>query len=126
MGDKSYKFFSVLNLVFLGIVMLVSGLVYLLYVTPQGLANMFTLLGFPVPIYLAWIVIIVEILLGLAILGQWKLRISSTISAVILVVMAVTFYFYGPGKYQGAPNWEAILVYLALATNYLFAGWTSR
>lgn len=112
------KHVELINRILLGLVMLVPGLIKLFQFTPSGVSGMLAGLGFPAPTVFAWILIIAEIVTGLAIIANWKMEYAVWPPIVILVVAAFTSNLYGGAE----PNIAGILMHLALASNYLIFG----
>jgi uncharacterized membrane protein YphA (DoxX/SURF4 family) len=115
------------NRILLGLVMLVPGLGKAL--NPSGITDMLDGLTFfgsiSVPLgSLAWILIIVEIVAGIAILANYKLNYSVIAPAVILIGAAVTAQW---GDFSALGSWGGFFVHLTVATNYaLLGGWHKR
>lgn len=113
------KHIYTINRILLGLVMLVPGL-YKLYgmVTGNPFAvSMLSGLGFPAPTFFAWILILSEIIFGVAILANYKLKYTVWPPIIILVVAAFTVWL---------TNVAQILVHLALASNFLVWGMSSK
>lgn len=96
------------NRVLLGLLFLVAGLMKLFVIKPAGVEGMLSGLGFPVAIFFAWILILVELLGGLSILANWKVKYASYLLLVVMVVAAFTAYL---------ANWSQMLFHLAVASN---------
>lgn len=104
------KYAKKVNWILLGLVMLIPGLLKLFVLKPAAIEEMLAGLGFPAAGVLAWVLIIAEIVSGVALLANWQVKHIVWIPVVILVVAAFTVYL---GNY---PN---MLVHIALASNYL-------
>ncbi|MBI5804290.1 DoxX family protein [Candidatus Pacearchaeota archaeon] len=102
-----------LNWILLGLTMLVSGLLKLFMLKPAAVVGMLAGLGFPAPTFFAWILMLSEVVFGVAILARWNLKYTTIPPAIILVVAAFTVYW---------ANWTNMLVHLTLASNYLLLG----
>jgi uncharacterized membrane protein YphA (DoxX/SURF4 family) len=100
------------NRVLLGLVMLIPGLLKLFVMKPSAIVGMLS--SIPLfawaPGFWAWILILSEIVFGIAILASWKLEYSVWPPIVIMVVAAFTANW---------GNWPTILMHLTLASNYL-------
>ncbi len=109
------KVLHLLNRILLGLVMLVSGLMKLFLLKPDGVSGMMS--GIVIfawaPMLWAWILIVGEIFAGITILTRWNAHIGTWIAAVVLTVAAFTVYL---------ENVSTLLVHLALASNYLLLG----
>ncbi len=113
-----YKYVGIVNRVMLGLVMLVSGLIKLFVIKPENVAGMVSGIGFPVASFFTWVLILSEIVFGIAILTKWKLEYSVWPPIVILLVATFTIYFGG----EKGPQWSQILIHLTLASNYWLIG----
>jgi uncharacterized membrane protein YphA (DoxX/SURF4 family) len=100
----------IINLVLLGLVMLVPGLLKLFVMKPEAITEMFTNLGFPVASLFAWALIVAEIGSGAAILMRWRIKHVAYIPVVILIGSAILVHF---------GNWPNFLVHIALASNFI-------
>lgn len=98
------------NRILLGLVMLVPGVMKLFVVSPSGVTGMLTSLGFPMPSLLAWILIFSEIIFGLAVLANYKLRYTTIPPMIILVIAAFT------ASISSIPS---ILLHLVAVSNYM-------
>ena len=115
-SDETIKWVTVGNRVLLGAVMLVPGLLKLFVLKPATIQGMLSGLGFPIAGVLAWVLIIAEILTGIAILAKFKLEWATIPPVVILVVAAFTFHM------TPQANWPNVIVHLALASNFVLLG----
>ena len=104
--------FLVLNRIVLGLLMLVAGLLKLFVMGPSAIVSMMS--GIAIfawaPMFWAWVLILSEILFGLAILAKWKLEWTTIPPAIIMVVAGLTVYW---------GNWSSLLLHFAAASNYL-------
>lgn len=101
------------NTILLGLVMLVPGLMKLFVVKPSTVVGMVTGLGFPAPSLFAWVLILSEIICGVAILARWNLKYTTIPPALIMIIAAVLVY---------KSQIPSLLVHLSMATNYLYIG----
>ena len=103
------KHLKLVNRILLGLVMLIPGIMKLFVLGPTAVTAM--LAGFSIPAagFLAWILILSEIVFGTAILANWKLKYTVWPPIIILVVAAFTAMIN---------NIAQILVHIALASNY--------
>ena len=85
MVDKSKYGPSVLRLG-VGVLFLVAGLMKLS--NPSGVTQMLGGIGFPAPVFWAWLLIIVEIVCGALVLLGWKLKYA-TVPLVVVIVVAI-------------------------------------
>ena len=107
------KYLGLSNRILLGLVMLIPGLLKLFVMGPDKIVGMLDGLGFPAAALFAWVLIVVEIVTGVLILGNWFTRYAVFPAIVILVVAAFTAHW---------GNWPNVLVHLALSSNYLLMG----
>ncbi len=113
-----YKYAGIVNRVMLGLIMLVSGLMKLFVIKPENVTGMLSGIGFPAASFFAWILILSEIVFGIAILVKWKLEYSVWPPIVIMLVAIFTIYVGG----EKGPQWSQILIHLTLASNYWLIG----
>jgi uncharacterized membrane protein YphA (DoxX/SURF4 family) len=98
-----------INLILLGLVMLIPGLLKLFVMKPTAIVGMLGELGFPTASFLAWVLILSEIIFGALILAKYKLNYTVWPPIIILVVASFTAHW---------GNWPNVLVHLALASNF--------
>src|SRR5690606_12845861 len=110
----------------MGILFIIHGGLKLFVFTPAGTAQFFESIGFPG--FLAYPVIAIEILGGIALLlGVWTRSISLALAVVLLGTIyaphgAAGFFFSNPGGGWEYPAfWAITLVALALLGNGAFA-----
>ena len=86
---------------------------------PEMIVGMLS--GIPIfawaPTFWAWILIFSEIGFGLAILSNWKMKLSVWPPAIILVVASFTMHY---------ADWVRMLVNIGLASNYVLLGSLAR
>lgn len=109
---------STVNRILLGLVMLVPGLTKLFVYKPAGVSAMLSGLGFPLAMLFAWVLILSEIVFGIAVIAKWKLQYTVWPPIIILVVAALTKYTYG----SPSIDWIQIAIHLALASNFWLIG----
>lgn len=114
MKEKDYV--KTLNLVLLGLVMLLPGLMKLFIIKPSAVTSMLTGIGFPIPMFFAWVLILSEIIFGLAILARWKLNYTVWPPIIILVIAGLTTTI--SWQSLGQSQWPGLLMHVALASNY--------
>ncbi|MDP4039612.1 MAG: DoxX family protein [Candidatus Pacearchaeota archaeon] len=101
------------NRVILGLLMLVAGLLKLFVVKPAGVTGMLTGLGFPAPLFFAWVLLLSEIIFGIAILAKYKLEWTTWPPVIILVIAAFTASW---------ANWTTLILHIVAASNYWLLG----
>jgi len=113
MSNDLTKHVGTVHWLLLGLTMLVPGLLKLFVMKPGAVSGMLTEMGFPAPVVLAWILILAEILAGIAILAKWNLDSVKWVPAIILVVAAVTVHW---------GSWPSVLIHLTVAADFLLLG----
>jgi len=100
----------VANRILLGLVMLIPGLLKL--IGSDGVVGMLSGIALFswAPSFWAWVLILSEIVFGIAILANWRLKYSVWPPVVIMLVAAFTVAW---------GNWPTFLMHLAIASNYL-------
>jgi uncharacterized membrane protein YphA (DoxX/SURF4 family) len=101
---------TMLNRVVLGLVMFVPGLSKLFLSGAAGVSGMLSGIALFswAPMFWAWILILAEILFGLAILANYKLKYTVIPPMIILLVAAFTLNW---------GSWPSFLLHLAAITN---------
>ena len=97
------------NRILLALVMLVPAFFALFIWKPAGVIANMSSLGFPAPVFFAWLLIIAEVIFGLAVLFRWQLKYTVWPPIIILVVAAFT---------AGLGNWPQIMLHLVAASNF--------
>lgn len=103
------------NRIALGLLFTVAGLVKLFAFKPAGVEGMLSGMGFPLPMFFAWVLILVELLGGLSLLFNYKARCSSYLLMVVMIVAAFTAYL--PNFSDNLKLWSSFLLHLVAATN---------
>ncbi len=111
------KHIAMVNRVLLGLVMLVPGLLKLFVIKPSAVVGMLSGIGFPVATFFAWVLILSEIVFGIAILASWKLKYTVWPPVIIMLVAAFTVAW---------GSWPTFLMHLVIASNYLMLTHKSR
>ncbi len=108
----NHKNIVLVNRVLLGLVMLVPGLLKLFVMKPSAITGMLSGISLFAwaPGFWAWVLILSEIVFGIAILASWKLEYSVWPPVVIMLVA---------GLIVNWANWGSLLMHVALASNYL-------
>ena len=110
--EKKKVFFW--NRILLGLVMLIPGILKLVATLSgdnfvSGILSGIVLFAWA-PLFWAWILILVDIGVGSAILLNWNVKNASWLAIIILLVAAFTVNLSNP---------SGILTHVALASNYL-------
>ncbi len=108
---------SFTNRILLGLVMLIPGLTKMFVFTPNGVANMLNGFGFPIPLFFAWVLALSEIIFGLAIISNWKIKYS-IIPPIIILLVSLFISHWG--------DWTRVIMHLILVTNYLLLAYSKR
>ena len=101
-----------LNRLLLGLVMLVPGLLSIFVWGPETITGMLTAIGFPAPAIFTWLLILSEIIAGIAIIVNFQVKYAYIPPVVILTIAAFTVWF----KPTEIPNF---LLHIVAVTNYL-------
>lgn len=109
---------KLVNRILLGLLMLVPGLVKLwsLIQGKFGVPGFLGSLGFPVPAFFAWILMLSEIVFGIAVLANWKLKYTTWPPIIILVIAGLVTVDWSK------PGWSTILLHLLAASNFWLLG----
>ena len=107
------------NWILLGLLMLIPGLLKLFVMGPAQVVTMLS--GLPVlssaPVLFAWALILSEIIFGILILAKYKLRHTTIVPIIILLVASATVHW---------GSWPSVLVHLTAASNYWLLGLKSK
>ena len=113
--------------VLLGLLMLLSGLAKLFAFTPQGVANSMISKIFLfawAPLFWAWVLIISEIVFGIAILSNWKLKYT-TIPPMFILLVALLFAVikwtvptFSLAGIFGWQSWSGIIFHIIAIVGY--------
>ena len=107
------KYLHHANRILLGLLFLVPGLMKLFVMGPSAVVGMLDGLGFPIAGFLAWVLIVVEIVCGAMIIFNYQLKYAVWGPSIILLVAAFTTHL---------GDWIRIIMHLALITNLIL--WT--
>ncbi len=90
MESKKAAYGPMILRIFLGILFFVAGLGKIM--NPPSVVDMLSGLGFPVPTFFAWILLLSELVFGLALIFGWKVRYSVWPLVIVLVVALLVVY----------------------------------
>ena len=107
------KHAGTVNRILLGLLMLIPGCMKLFVIKPTAVVGMLSGIGFPAPTFFAWVLILSEIVFGIAILLKWKLQYTVWPPILIMLVAAFTVAW---------GNWPTFLMHLVIASNYFMLG----
>lgn len=91
-----------------GMLFLPAGLMKLM--DPAGITAMLTGLGFPAPSFLAWVLLLSEIIFGASVILGWKTKYTVWPLVVVLVVATLTVAL--PGALENPAGWINVLFHL--------------
>ena len=99
----------------LAILRVVAGLLFLLpgimkLMDPAGITGMLTGLGFPAPSFLAWILLLSEIIFGASLIVGWKTKYTTWPLVIVLLVATLTVAL--PGALENPMGWVNVLFHL--------------
>ena len=89
--------------------MLVAGLLKLFVNGASGVTGMLQGIGFPIPGFFAWVLILSEILFGIAILADYKLKYTVIPPIIIMIIAGITVNW---------GRWSNLILHLVVASNY--------
>ncbi|MCR4285205.1 MAG: DoxX family protein [archaeon] len=102
------------NRILLGLLMLIPGLSKLFIMGADAVSGMLSGFGFPAPLFFAWVLIIAEIATGIAIIANFKIRLS-VIPPIIIMVIAGILTF-SPERIP------SLIMHIVIASNYWVFG----
>ena len=108
-----------LNRVLLGLLMLVPGLLGIFVFTPSGVGQVVSEIFFfsLAPMFWAWVLILSEIVFGVAILANYKLDYV-TIPPIIILSVATLAVVINWSSFLET-NWSNVLFHLVAISNYV-------
>ena len=110
------------NRILLGLLMLVPGIVKLFVMKPSGVTAMLISIGFPMPMFLAWVLIFAEIIFGIAIIANWKIQYTVWPPMIILAVAVLTTV-----NWKNPMSASTILLHVVAISNYwLLSHWSGK
>ena len=87
MEYKNSKYGPTLLRVFIGVLFIIQG--YFKLKNPSGPIGMLTNLGFPVPTFFAWVLLLSELIFGISVLIGWKVKY--TVWPLVIVMLVATW-----------------------------------
>lgn len=121
--EKTNFWFLKINTYLLAALMLYSGISKLFVTGVEGVSNMLSSFGFFLPLFFAWLLIIVELGSGIMLfIGKYK-RIVVIFPAIIMLIAA--FFILWTNLLFLNPIWSSFIQHIILATNYLLVGYIS-
>src|SRR3989344_1777083 len=87
------KYLKLVNRILLGLLMLVPGLLKFFVIGSEGVAGMLSMIVLFswAPAFWAWVLMISEVVFGVAILANYKLKYTVIPPVIILVIVAFAF-----------------------------------
>ncbi len=116
--EKSAKYSVLTNRILLGILFLMSGIMKAFIIKPSGAAGFFAQLGIPAPLFFVWVVMLSEIIFGVALLAKYKLDLAVLPLIVIMIVAALTAY----APWKSAQNIGIFMMHLIIAADLWIVG----
>ncbi len=120
--EKNVETAMLINRIVLGLLMLVPGLFKLFVFKSSGVTGMLSGMAFfnLMPGFWAWVLILSEIVFGIAILANWKLKYT-VIPPIIILLVATLMSAIKWGDLMGT-SWASVLLHLAAITNLWLLG----
>ena len=112
---------KLVNRIILGLLMLLPGLVKLFVAKPSGVTAMLDGFGFPIPMFFAWVLMLSEIVFGIAILANWKLKYTTWPPMIILLIAILVTLPWGDGK-AFLMSIPTIMLHLVAITGFWLLG----
>ncbi len=116
--EKSARYSVLVNRILLGLLFLIPGIMKAFVLKPSSVAGFFGQLGIPAPLFFAWVVMLSEILFGLALLANYKLDLAVLPLIIIMIVAALT----AVAPWKSPENTPAFIMHLVIATNLWIIG----
>lgn len=106
---------GMINRILLGLVFLVPGLLKLFAMKPAAVTGMLSGMALFAwaPAFWAWVLILAEIVFGIAILAKWRLQYTVWPPIIIMLIAAFTASW---------GNWPTFLMHLVIASNLWLLG----
>lgn len=108
----NHKNLMMVNRILLGLLMLVPGLLKLFVMGPSAVVGMLSgiaLFSWAATFW-AWVLILSEIVFGIAILASWRLKYTVWPPVVIMLVAGLVVNW---------GSWSSVILHLVAASNYL-------
>lgn len=99
----------------LAILRILTGLLFLLpgimkFMDPAGITGMLSGLGFPAPSFLAWILLLSEIIFGASLIVGWKTKYTTWPLVIVLGIATLTVAL--PGALENPIGWINVLFHM--------------
>ena len=88
--EKKHDYGLIILRLGLGILFIYTGITKLFFSTPSGVSQFLGSLGFPLPILFAWILILAELLGGIALVIGFKAKWASALLGIVIIVAILT------------------------------------
>lgn len=113
------KSLVVANRILLGLLMLVPGLTKLFVVGADGISGMLggIFLFSWAPVFWAWVLILSEIVFGIAIIANWK--VEKTAWPPILIMVIAVLFMTIKWTEMAKTQWSSVIFHLIAITGYL-------
>lgn len=106
-SDKRYG--QAILRILTGMLFLPAGIMKLM--DPAGITGMLTGLGFPAPAFLAWVLLLSEIIFGASLIVGWKTKYTVWPPVIVLLVAMITVAL--PGALENPTGWINVLFHLS-------------
>jgi uncharacterized membrane protein YphA (DoxX/SURF4 family) len=115
MNEDMKKYAMMANWILLGLLMLIPGIMKIFIMGPDAVTGMLSGIALFAwaPAFWAWVLILSEIVFGVAILAKWKLKYTVIPPMVILAVAAFTV---------NIGNIPIVIMHLVVIANYWMLG----
>ncbi|MDO8460551.1 MAG: DoxX family protein [Nanoarchaeota archaeon] len=115
-SNKKCPTYTILRIL-LGALMLVAGIVKLM--NPAGPIAMLTGLGFPMPIVLAWVLLLSEIIFGICLIIGYKVKYTVWPLVIVLIIACITVTIPGAIK---SGSWTNTIFHLVAIAGMVHIG----
>lgn len=108
--------------IFLGLVMLIPGLLKLFVMGPKAVSMMLSNISIFAwaPGVFAWLLILIEIVSGVMILAKWKVNYASFAGALIILLATLTVHVKWSAI--GATGWSNVILHLIVFAEFIIMG----
>ncbi len=107
--SKHIKYAKLVSRILLGLLVLIPGAYKLFVLKADAVSGMLSGIGFPTPLFFAWVLIILEIGCGVSILANYKIKYAVVPPILIMLIAAFTVSW---------GNWPNMLLHLVAASSF--------
>lgn len=120
---KTAKHAVLINRLLIGLLFLMTGIMKAFVMKPGAVAGFFGSLGIPIPLFFAWVVLLSEIIFGLALLANYKVELTVLPLMIILIVASLT----AVAPWKNFPqNMSGFFMHLIITANLWMIGSKSK